>query len=78
MTLKGDVFAPKAPADAIASDVYMVPEDRQAGTIIKDWTVSMIATFPLLLLLLMKVIAWLRFITAYFSRRVTPVMLFGS
>ncbi len=48
MTLKGDVFAPKAPADAIASDVYMVPEDRQAGTIIKDWTVSMIATFPFL------------------------------
>ena len=48
MKLKGDVFAPKAPADAIASDVYMVPEDRQAGTIIKDWTVSMIATFPFL------------------------------
>ena len=48
MTLKGEVFSPKAPADAIASDVYMVPEDRQAGTIIKDWTVSMIATFPFL------------------------------
>ncbi|MCP3998936.1 MAG: sugar ABC transporter ATP-binding protein [bacterium] len=48
MVLKDQGFAPKAPADAIASDVYMVPEDRQAGTIIKDWTVSMIATFPFL------------------------------
>ena len=48
MTLKGEPFTPKAPADAIASDVYMVPEDRQAGTIIKDWTVSMISTFPFL------------------------------
>jgi simple sugar transport system ATP-binding protein len=41
-------FAPKAPADAIAADVYMVPEDRVAGTIIKNWTVSMISTFPFL------------------------------
>ncbi|MEN8114533.1 MAG: sugar ABC transporter ATP-binding protein [Actinomycetota bacterium] len=48
MTLEGNEFSPKAPADAIASDVYMVPEDRQAGTIIKDWTVSMISTFPFL------------------------------
>jgi len=48
MFLKGEAFSPKAPADAIASEVYMVPEDRQEGTIIKDWTVSMIATFPFL------------------------------
>jgi simple sugar transport system ATP-binding protein len=48
MTLGSDVFAPKAPADAIAADVYMVPEDRVAGTLIKDWTVSMISTFPFL------------------------------
>ncbi|MEN8040463.1 MAG: sugar ABC transporter ATP-binding protein [Actinomycetota bacterium] len=48
MKLKGEVFTPKAPADAIARDVYMVPEDRVAGTIIKDWTISMISTFPFL------------------------------
>ncbi len=48
MVLTGEDFKPKAPADAIASSVYMVPEDRQEGTIIKDWTVSMIATFPFL------------------------------
>lgn len=48
MILKGKPFAPKAPADAIASEVYMVPEDRVGGTLIKKWTVSMIATFPFL------------------------------
>jgi simple sugar transport system ATP-binding protein len=48
MVLKGEPYAPKEPADAIASDVYMVPQDRVAGTIIKDWSVSMISTFPFL------------------------------
>jgi len=48
MLLKGEPFAPKAPADAIASSVYMVPEDRVGGTLIKSWTVSMISTFPFL------------------------------
>ena len=48
MKLAGDGFEPKSPADAIARDVYMVPEDRVAGTIIKDWTISMISTFPFL------------------------------
>jgi simple sugar transport system ATP-binding protein len=48
MTLQGAPFSPKAPADAIAREVYMVPEDRVAGTLIKDWTVAMIATFPFL------------------------------
>ncbi len=48
MKLAGETFKPKAPADAIARDVYMVPEDRVAGTIIKDWTISMISTFPFL------------------------------
>ncbi|MEA2009489.1 MAG: sugar ABC transporter ATP-binding protein [Actinomycetota bacterium] len=48
MKLAGEAFGPKSPADAIARDVYMVPEDRVAGTIIKDWTISMIATFPFL------------------------------
>ena len=48
MKLAGDGFGPKSPADAIARDVYMVPEDRVTGTIIKDWTISMISTFPFL------------------------------
>ena len=48
MVLKGEPYSPKAPADAIAADVYMVPEDRVGGTLIKGWTVSMIATFPFL------------------------------
>jgi simple sugar transport system ATP-binding protein len=48
MILDGETFAPKAPADAIAKDVYMVPEDRTAGTIIKEFSLSAIATFPFL------------------------------
>ncbi len=48
MKLVGEPFKPKEPADAIARDVYMVPEDRVAGTIIKEWTISMISTFPFL------------------------------
>ena len=48
MKLSGESFKPKSPADAIAQEVYMVPEDRVAGTIIKDWTISMISTFPFL------------------------------
>lgn len=48
MTLDGQPFKPKSPADAIARDVYMVPEDRMSSTLIKKWTVSMIATFPFL------------------------------
>lgn len=48
MTLEREAFAPKEPADAIASDVYMVPEDRLAGTIIKDWSIAHISTFPFL------------------------------
>ena len=48
MRLGGKPYNPNAPADAIAREVYMVPEDRVAGTIIKDWTISMISTFPFL------------------------------
>ena len=48
MTLNGEPYRPKAPADAIADDVYMVPEDRAAKTIIKDWSISAISTFPFL------------------------------
>ncbi len=48
MQLNGKPFKPKSPADAIARDVYMVPEDRMSSTLIKKWTVSMIATFPFL------------------------------
>ncbi len=48
MTLLGERYAPKAPADAIAREVFMVPEDRVAGTLIKEWTVAMIASFPFL------------------------------
>ena len=48
MSLLGAPFRPKSPADAIARDVYMVPEDRMAGTLIKNWTVAMISTFPFL------------------------------
>ena len=48
MTLHGEKYAPGSPAAAISRDVYMVPEDRVAGTIIKDWSISMISTFPFL------------------------------
>ncbi len=48
MTLLGTPFSPKEPADAIASEVYMVPEDRVAGTIIKDWSIAHTVTFPFL------------------------------
>jgi len=36
MTLRDERYAPKAPADAIAREVFMVPEDRVAGTLIKE------------------------------------------
>ena len=48
MKLAGEPYKPKEPADAIARDVYMVPEDRAATTIIKEWTISMTSTFPFL------------------------------
>jgi len=48
MTLNAAPFHPKSPADAIEREVYMVPEDRAAGTLIKDWSVAMISTFPFL------------------------------
>jgi len=48
MTLDGEPFHPKAPADAIKREVYMVHEDRTAGTIIKNWTIAMTSTFPFL------------------------------
>jgi simple sugar transport system ATP-binding protein len=48
MSLLGERFAPREPADAIDSDVYMVPEDRVAGTIIKDWSIAHTSTFPFL------------------------------
>ena len=48
MTLKDAPFRPKSPADTIARDVFMVPEDRVSGTLIKNWTVAMISTFPFL------------------------------
>jgi len=48
MSLRSELYAPHEPADAIASDVYMVPEDRVAGTIIKDWSITHISTFPFL------------------------------
>jgi simple sugar transport system ATP-binding protein len=48
MTLQGEPYAPKAPADAIASDVFMVPEDRVASTIINDWNIAHTVTFPFL------------------------------
>ncbi len=48
MTLKGEPYSPKAPADAIADDVYMVPEDRAAKTMIKDWSITATSTFPFL------------------------------
>lgn len=48
MELNGARYAPRTPADAIANEVYMVPEDRMSGTIIQEWSMAMIATFPFL------------------------------
>lgn len=48
MKLQGEDFSPKLPADAVAREVYMVPEDRTAGTIIKEWSLAAISTFPFL------------------------------
>ena len=48
MTLNGEPYAPKAPADAVADDVYMVPEDGAAKTMIKDWSITATSTFPFL------------------------------
>ncbi|CAN5253992.1 sugar ABC transporter ATP-binding protein [soil metagenome] len=48
MTLQGEPFAPRSPAESIGRHVFMVPEDRMAGTIIADWSISATATFPFL------------------------------
>jgi simple sugar transport system ATP-binding protein len=48
MSLLGRPYAPKSPADAIAAEVYMVPEDRTAGTIVKEWSIAETSTFPFL------------------------------
>lgn len=48
MTLQGRAFQPRSPADAIAVEVYMVPEDRIAETMIKDWSIARTCTFPFL------------------------------
>lgn len=48
MELEGEPYAPASPADAIARDVFMVPEDRATNTLIKNWSVAATTTFPFL------------------------------
>ena len=48
MTLDGAPFAPKNPAQAIRSGVFMVPANRALGTMIGEWSISWIASLPFL------------------------------
>lgn len=48
MTLDGDNYSPGSPSKAISRDVFMVPEDRAAGTIVGDWSVGWTVSLPFL------------------------------
>jgi simple sugar transport system ATP-binding protein len=46
MDLEGQSFKPGHPSDAVRKDIYLVPEDRAAESMIPNWSISHIATLP--------------------------------
>ncbi len=48
MTLADEDYAPRSPSAAIKREVFMVPEDRVAGTIVGDWSIARTVTLPFL------------------------------
>ncbi len=48
MTLNDSTYAPRSPASAIKDEVFMVPEDRAAGTLVGDWSIARTSSLPFL------------------------------
>jgi simple sugar transport system ATP-binding protein len=46
MDLEGQPYKPGHPADAVRKDIYLVPEDRAADSMIPNWSISHTATLP--------------------------------
>jgi simple sugar transport system ATP-binding protein len=48
MRLDGRPYAPASPATAVASEVYLVPEDRAAQAMLPGWSIARTASLPFL------------------------------
>jgi simple sugar transport system ATP-binding protein len=48
MRLRGRPYAPGSPADAVAREVYLVPEDRAAQAMLPGWSIARTASLPFL------------------------------
>jgi len=48
MSLDGRPYAPASPAEAVASEVYLVPEDRAAQAMLPGWSIAHTASLPFL------------------------------
>jgi simple sugar transport system ATP-binding protein len=46
MTFNGKNYKPSHPSDAVSNDIYLVPEDRAAESMIPNWTISHTSTLP--------------------------------
>jgi simple sugar transport system ATP-binding protein len=46
MSFNGKNYKPSHPSDAVSNDIYLVPEDRAAESMIPNWTISHTATLP--------------------------------
>ncbi|WP_329246459.1 sugar ABC transporter ATP-binding protein [Streptomyces sp. NBC_01478] len=48
VTLDGEPYAPRRPADAIRAGVHLVPEDRHADALVPGWSVAQNISLPFL------------------------------
>jgi simple sugar transport system ATP-binding protein len=46
MNFNGKNYKPSHPSDAVSNDIYLVPEDRAAESMIPNWSISHTATLP--------------------------------
>ncbi|MDA2977699.1 MAG: sugar ABC transporter ATP-binding protein [Actinomycetota bacterium] len=46
MKFDGKNYKPTHPSDAVSSDIYLVPEDRAADSMIPNWSIAHTATLP--------------------------------
>lgn len=46
MNFNGKNYKPNHPSDAVNNDIYLVPEDRAAESMIPNWSISHTATLP--------------------------------
>ncbi|MEJ3651877.1 sugar ABC transporter ATP-binding protein [Actinomycetes bacterium KLBMP 9759] len=48
MLLDGAAYGPRSPAEAVAREVYLVPEDRAAQAMLPGWSIARTASLPFL------------------------------